>query len=236
MSTTYTTHGEGPATVVDLDITGMTCASCAARVEKNFSKLSSFTEDMIARGRVPHSAWLSRTEGLVTPEEQRAMEGLGALPQAFVDRLYYQTPVDTENRDKVYDGLLKSNITKEQADATIAVIDAIAHHYAEVTGQTPEAFYDLELTDYRVGKFDEFNVDQERQAAQTRTQFQGGIPTDVDGNELVDMDGTPIPLNSDGTITLYHRTSKENADYIIIHVKILKATEIFRYNLFFTAK
>ena len=41
----------------------------AARVEKNFSKLSSFTEDMISRGRAPHSAWLSRAEGQVTPEE-----------------------------------------------------------------------------------------------------------------------------------------------------------------------
>lgn len=35
----------------------------AARVEKSFSKLSSFTEDMISRGRTPRSAWLSRTEG-----------------------------------------------------------------------------------------------------------------------------------------------------------------------------
>jgi GntR family transcriptional regulator len=32
----------------------------AARVEKSFSKLSSFTEDMISRGRTPHSTWLSR--------------------------------------------------------------------------------------------------------------------------------------------------------------------------------
>ena len=41
----------------------------AARVEKSFSKLSSFTEDMISRGRTPHSAWLSRAAGSVTPEE-----------------------------------------------------------------------------------------------------------------------------------------------------------------------
>ena len=39
MSTTYTTHGEGPATVVDLDITGMTCASCANRIERKLNKL-----------------------------------------------------------------------------------------------------------------------------------------------------------------------------------------------------
>jgi len=41
----------------------------AARVEKSFSKLSSFTEDMISRGRTPHSTWLSRSAGQVTPEE-----------------------------------------------------------------------------------------------------------------------------------------------------------------------
>ena len=41
----------------------------ADRVEKQFSKLTSFTEDMISRGRMPHSTWLSRAAGQVTPEE-----------------------------------------------------------------------------------------------------------------------------------------------------------------------
>lgn len=41
----------------------------SARVEKNFSKLTSFSEDMRARGRNPSSEWLRRTEGTVTPEE-----------------------------------------------------------------------------------------------------------------------------------------------------------------------
>jgi GntR family transcriptional regulator len=41
----------------------------AARVEKSFSKLSSFTEDMISRGRTPRSEWISKAEGSVTPEE-----------------------------------------------------------------------------------------------------------------------------------------------------------------------
>src|ERR1700761_9259958 len=45
----------------------------AARVEKNFSKLSSFSEDMAARGRSAHSVWLSRSRGAVTPEESMAM-------------------------------------------------------------------------------------------------------------------------------------------------------------------
>ena len=39
------------------------------RVEKNFAKLTSFSEDMRARGRTPRSEWLKRSAGTVTPEE-----------------------------------------------------------------------------------------------------------------------------------------------------------------------
>ena len=39
------------------------------RIEKNFAKLTSFSEDMRSRGRVPRSEWLRRTEGVVNPEE-----------------------------------------------------------------------------------------------------------------------------------------------------------------------
>jgi len=39
------------------------------RIEKNFSKLTSFSEDMRARGRVPRSVWLKRSHGMVTPDE-----------------------------------------------------------------------------------------------------------------------------------------------------------------------
>jgi GntR family transcriptional regulator, N-acetylglucosamine utilization regulator len=45
----------------------------AARVEKNFSKLTSFSEDMRARGRAPRSVWLQRSEGTVTPEESMTL-------------------------------------------------------------------------------------------------------------------------------------------------------------------
>ncbi len=53
------------------------------RVEKNFAKLTSFSEDMLARGRKPHSVWLSRSEGTVTPEESLT---LGLSPGAAVFR------------------------------------------------------------------------------------------------------------------------------------------------------
>nr|MEA2798783.1 GntR family transcriptional regulator, N-acetylglucosamine utilization regulator [Phenylobacterium sp.] len=53
------------------------------RVEKNFSKLSSFSEDMISRGRRPESVWLSRSAGTVTPEEALT---LGLSPGSVVYR------------------------------------------------------------------------------------------------------------------------------------------------------
>ena len=40
-----------------------------SRVEKNFAKLTSFSEDMAARGSRPHSVWLKRTQGTVSPDE-----------------------------------------------------------------------------------------------------------------------------------------------------------------------
>ena len=63
-----------------------------ARVEKNFSKLSSFSEDMISRGRTPHSVWLSRSAGAVSPEESMT---LGLSPG---------TPVYRFNRIRFADG------------------------------------------------------------------------------------------------------------------------------------
>ncbi len=54
----------------------------ASRVEKSFSKLSSFSEDMISRGRLPHSEWLARSAGGVTPEEALSL-GLSPGSQVF---------------------------------------------------------------------------------------------------------------------------------------------------------
>jgi len=53
------------------------------RVEKSFSKLSSFSEDRISRGRKPHSAWVGRSQGAVTPEEALS---LGLSPGSLVYR------------------------------------------------------------------------------------------------------------------------------------------------------
>lgn len=57
----------------------------AARVEKSFSKLTSFSEDMAARGRKVTSSWLNRSKGSVTPEESLT---LGLSPGAAVYRFH----------------------------------------------------------------------------------------------------------------------------------------------------
>ncbi len=57
----------------------------APRVEKSFSRLTSFSEDMVSRGRRPHSVWVSKTEGAVTPEEALS---LGLSPGTSVYRFH----------------------------------------------------------------------------------------------------------------------------------------------------
>ena len=41
----------------------------SGRVEKQFAKLTSFSEDMLSRGRMPSSEWLLKASGAVTPNE-----------------------------------------------------------------------------------------------------------------------------------------------------------------------
>jgi len=55
------------------------------RVEKQFAKLTSFSEDMAARGQTPRSEWLLRASGTVTPEESLT---LGLSPGAPVYRFH----------------------------------------------------------------------------------------------------------------------------------------------------
>jgi len=56
-----------------------------ARVDKNFSKLSSFSEDMRARGRSPSSTWINKSAGTVTPEEALS---LGLSPGSPIYRFH----------------------------------------------------------------------------------------------------------------------------------------------------
>jgi len=70
----------------------------AARIEKNFAKLTSFSEDMRARGRVPNSKWLKRAEGTVTPEEALTLRLSPGTPVYRFHRLRYadEAPMSLE--------------------------------------------------------------------------------------------------------------------------------------------
>jgi len=61
----------------------------SARVEKNFAKLTSFSEDMRARGRTPRSVWLKRAAGTVTPEEALALRLSPGTPVFRFNRIRY---------------------------------------------------------------------------------------------------------------------------------------------------
>jgi GntR family transcriptional regulator len=61
----------------------------AARIEKNFAKLTSFSEDMRARGRTPRSVWLKKAEGAVTPEEALTLRLSPGAPVYRFHRLRY---------------------------------------------------------------------------------------------------------------------------------------------------
>jgi GntR family transcriptional regulator len=60
-----------------------------ARIEKNFAKLTSFSEDMRARGSTPRSVWLRRSEGTVTPEEALTLRLSPGAPVYRFHRLRY---------------------------------------------------------------------------------------------------------------------------------------------------
>jgi GntR family transcriptional regulator len=70
----------------------------SARVEKNFAMLTSFSEDMRARGRSPHSVWLKRSAGTVTPEEALALRLSPGTPVYRFHRLRYadEAPMSIE--------------------------------------------------------------------------------------------------------------------------------------------
>jgi GntR family transcriptional regulator len=61
----------------------------SARVEKNFAMLTSFSEDMRARGRSPRTVWLKRSAGTVTPEEALALRLSPGTPVYRFHRLRF---------------------------------------------------------------------------------------------------------------------------------------------------
>ncbi len=83
-----------------------------ARIEKNFAKLTSFSEDMRARGRVPSSQWLKQQDGQVTPDE--AMR-LALSPGAKVYRFHRLRFADGEPMALEYCTIAASALPSLQA-------------------------------------------------------------------------------------------------------------------------
>lgn len=55
-----------------------------SRIDKSFTKITSFSEDMRSRGRQPSSSWIRRSAGTVSPEESLKLAlGPGALVYRF---------------------------------------------------------------------------------------------------------------------------------------------------------
>ena len=68
----------------------------AARIEKSFSKLSSFSEDMVSRGRVPRSVWLGRAPGTVTRPRNEQPQWLSrGTPMVCATRWYFTAGFST---------------------------------------------------------------------------------------------------------------------------------------------
>lgn len=98
------------------------------RIEKNFAKLTSFSEDMRARGREPRSEWLKRAEGTVTPEE--AMK-LALSPGTLVYRFNRLRYADDAPMSLEYATIVASALP------SIDVVDASLYEALERAGQRP---------------------------------------------------------------------------------------------------
>src|SRR6202042_72346 len=100
----------------------------SARVDKNFALLTSFSEDMRARGRTPRSVWLKRAAGTVTPEEALAL------------RLSPGTPVFRFNRIRYADDApmaLEYATIVATALPSLEAVDASLYEALERAGQRP---------------------------------------------------------------------------------------------------
>lgn len=100
----------------------------SGRVEKQFAKLTSFSEDMVARGRAPSSKWLLKAEGAVTPDEALT---LGLSPG---------TPVYRFHRIRFADDspmALEQSTIAGYGLAALATVDTSLYTALEAAGNRP---------------------------------------------------------------------------------------------------
>jgi GntR family transcriptional regulator len=100
----------------------------AARVEKSFSMLSSFSEDMESRGRTARSMWLRRSAGAVTPEEAMV---LGLSPGSPVLRFHRIRYADDVAMALEYSTIPSQYLASERA------VDTSLYAALEKTGSRP---------------------------------------------------------------------------------------------------
>jgi GntR family transcriptional regulator len=103
-------------------------AAGEARVEKSFSVLSSFSEDMESRGRTPRSAWLRRSAGTVTPDEAMVLGLSPGSPVLRFNRIRYA--------DDIPMAIEYSSIPRQYLDSEDAV-EASLYAALEKTGSRP---------------------------------------------------------------------------------------------------
>jgi GntR family transcriptional regulator len=99
-----------------------------SRIEKNFAKLTSFSEDMRARGRTPRSEWLKRAEGAVSPEEALTLRLSPGAPVYRFHRLRYadDTPM-----------CLEYATVSGEALPSVSAVDASLYEALEAAGNRP---------------------------------------------------------------------------------------------------
>lgn len=100
----------------------------SARIEKNFAKLTSFSEDMRARGRRPHSVWLKKLEGTVSPEESLA---LGLSPGTPVYRFHRIRFADDSPMSAEYATIIASCLP------SLSSVDTSIYEALEKAGNRP---------------------------------------------------------------------------------------------------
>jgi GntR family transcriptional regulator len=100
----------------------------AARVEKSFSMLSSFSEDMELRGRTARSSWLRRSAGAVTPEEAMV---LGVSPGSPVLRFHRIRYADDVPMALEYSSIPSQYLASENA------VETSLYAALEKTGSRP---------------------------------------------------------------------------------------------------
>lgn len=110
----------------------------------------------------------------LTDEENTALDqAMTSLPMDAVNRLRFQSPIESDGRTTVFEGMRQILPDPVQHEKVMAIMDSMAHSYAEITGKDPEAFYEDELIGAEKTTWEEFQKGSEiDMAAQGRTQFQ----------------------------------------------------------------